>query len=119
MRFWPATRRATTGGSTPRIRSTIQGIGREQMMTNGSADTDESITDSRDGFDSINSGHDEENGELDRFLQDVVTDVARSQRDPVGRNGSSETSSSGRLASLDAVSIVNRAEARGGAELPA
>ena len=88
-------------------------------MINGSADAEESITRSRDGFDLINSGHGEENGELDRFLQDVVTDVARSQRDPIGRNGSSEAFDSGRLASLDAVSIINQAEAHGGAELSA
>ena len=88
-------------------------------MINGSADADESITDSRNGFDSINSGNDEENGELARFLQDVVTDVARSQRDPLGRNGLSEAFDSERPASLDAVSIVNQAAGHGGAELPA
>jgi len=89
------------------------------MMINGSADAEESITRSRDGFDLINSGHDEENGEVDRFLQEVVTDVARSQRDPIRRNGSSEAFDSGRLVSLDAVSIINQAEAHGRAELPA
>src|SRR6266404_250944 len=118
MRFWPTTRRATTGGSTPRIRSTIQGKGREQMMINGSADAEESITGSRDGFDLINSGHEEENGEIAHFLQDVVTNVARSQREANGRNGSSEAFDSGRLASLDAVSIFNQTEAHARADLP-
>src|SRR5438477_2371133 len=116
MRFWPTTRRATTGGSTPKIRSTIQGRGREQMMINGSADAEESITDSRDSSDLISSGHQEENREIDRFLQDVVTDVARSQRDAIGRNGS-EAFDSERLASLDA--IINQTEAHAGARLPA
>jgi lipopolysaccharide/colanic/teichoic acid biosynthesis glycosyltransferase len=89
------------------------------MMINGSADAEESITGSRDSFDLINSGNDEENGEIAHFLQDVVTDVARSQRDGIGRNGSSEAFDSGRLASLDAVSIINQTEAHGGAQLPA
>src|SRR5438874_336413 len=119
MRFWPTTRRVTTGGSTPRIRTAIQGIGREQMMMNGSADAEESVTSPRDGFDSINSGREEENGEIARFLLDVVTDVARSQRDAIGRNGSSEAFDSGRLASLDAISIINQTEAHAGARLPA
>src|SRR5438874_12424840 len=109
MRFWPITRRATTGGSTPRIRSAIQGIGREQMMINGSADAEESITRSRDGFDLINSGHDEENGEVDRFLQEVVTDVARSQCDPIRRHGSSAEIDSGRLVTLDTDSSMKQA----------
>src|SRR5437588_78182 len=119
MRFWPTTRRATTGGSTPRIRSTIRGKGREQMMINGSADAEESITDSRDGFDLINSNPEEENGEIARFLQEAVTDVARSQRDAIGRNGSSGAFDSERLASFDAVSIINRTEAHAEAELSA
>jgi len=88
-------------------------------MMNGSADAEESVTSPRDGFDSINSGREEENGEIARFLLDVVTDVARSQRDAIGRNGSSEAFDSGRLASLDAISIINQAEAHAGAELPA
>ncbi len=88
-------------------------------MINGSADAEESITGSRDGFDLINSGHEEENGEIAHFLQDVVTNVARSQRDAIGRNGSSEAFDSGRLASLDAVLIINQTEAHAGAELPA
>src|SRR5438552_14342651 len=119
MRFWPKTRRATTGGSTPRIRSTIQGNRREQMMINGSADAEESIPGSRDGFDSTNSNGDRREGEIARFLQNVVAEVAHSQRAAVGRNGSSEAFNSERLASLDAVSIINQTEARRGAELSA
>jgi lipopolysaccharide/colanic/teichoic acid biosynthesis glycosyltransferase len=89
------------------------------MMINGSADAEESVTGSRKGFDSTNSNGDRGDGEIARFLQDVVTDVARSQRDAIGRNGSSEAFDSERLASLDAVSIINQTGARARAELPA
>src|SRR6266404_3405854 len=118
MRFWTTTRRATTGGSTPRIRSTIQGNRREQMMINGSADAEESVTGSRDGFDSTNSNGDRRDGEIARFLQDVVAEVAHSQRAAIGRNGSSEAFNSERLASLDAVSIINQTGASAAAEPP-
>src|SRR5947209_17795320 len=117
MRFWPKTRRATTGGSTARIRSTIQGIRREKRMINGSADAEEPVTGSRASFHSTNSNGDRRDGEIARFLQDVVVDAARSQREAIGRNGSSEALNSGRLASLDAVSIINQSEAPAGAEL--
>src|SRR5438552_8091484 len=116
MRFWPKTRRATTGGSTPRIRSTIQGIRREQMMINGSADAEESVPGSQDGFDSTNSNGDRRDGEIAGFLQDVVAEVAHSQRADIGRNGSYEAFDSERVASLDAVSIINQTEAPAAAE---
>src|SRR5438105_8814090 len=120
MRFWPKTRRATTGGSAPRIRSTIPGIRRrEQRMINGSADAEESVTGSRTSFDLTNSNGDRRDGEIARFLQDVVVDAARSQREAIGRNGSSGAFNSERLASLDAVSILNQSEAPAGAELTA
>jgi lipopolysaccharide/colanic/teichoic acid biosynthesis glycosyltransferase len=89
------------------------------MMINGSADAEESITGSHKGFDSTNSNGAGGDGEIARFLQGVVTDVARSQRDAIGRNSSSEAFDSERLASLDAVSIINQTEAPARAELPA
>ena len=118
MRFWPTTRRATTGGSTPRIRGTIQGTQRGEMMINGSADAEESVTGSRESFHSTNSRRDAGDGEIACFLHDVVAEVARSQRVHIERNGSDEASGSG-LASLDAVSITSRTEAPAMSELPA
>ena len=90
-------------------------------MINGSADAEESVTGSRAGFDSTNSdgNGNGQDGEIARFLQDVVAEVAHSQRAAIGRNGSSEAFDSERLASLDAVSIIDQTEARRGAELSA
>ena len=85
-------------------------------MINGSADAEESVPGSRDGFDSTNSNGDRREGEIARFLQDVVAEVAHSQRAAIGRNGSSEAFNSERLASLDAVSIINQTEAPAAAE---
>ncbi len=87
-------------------------------MINGSADAEESVTGSRDGFDSTNSNGDRRDGEIARFLQDVVAEVAHSQRAAIGRNGSSEAFNSERLASLDAVSIINQTGASAAAEPP-
>jgi len=88
-------------------------------MINGSADAEESVTGSRTSFDLTNSNGDRRDGEIARFLQDVVVDAARSQREAIGRNGSSGAFNSERLASLDAVSILNQSEAPAGAELTA
>ena len=91
------------------------------MMINGSADAEESVTGSRTGFDSTNSdgNGNGQDGEIARFLQDVVAEVAHSQRAAIGRNGSSEAFDSERLASLDAVSITNPSETPAGVQLPA
>ena len=47
------------------------------MMINGSADAEESVTGSRTGFDSTNSdgNGNGQDGEIARFLQDVVAEV--------------------------------------------
>jgi lipopolysaccharide/colanic/teichoic acid biosynthesis glycosyltransferase len=87
MRFWPKTSQVTTGGSTPRFRSTIQGGRKGKMMMNGSAEAGKSVTGSRKGFHSTTRNNEGED-ELSRFLQNAVTEVARSQRPPAGLNGS-------------------------------
>ena len=87
-------------------------------MINGSADAEESVTGSREGFDSTNFSRDGRDREIACFLENVVAEVARSQRARIGRSSSADAFGSD-LASLDAVSIVNQSEAPAQGELSA
>jgi lipopolysaccharide/colanic/teichoic acid biosynthesis glycosyltransferase len=117
MRFWPKTSQATTGGSTPRFRSAIRGGRREKMMMNGSAEAEKSVTGSREGFHSTTPNN-EGDSELSRFLQNAVTEVARSQRATGDRNGSAGEFSFDH-ARPDGSGSLNGKTAPNRAELPA
>ncbi|HEY2103041.1 MAG TPA: sugar transferase [Chthoniobacterales bacterium] len=86
-------------------------------MMNGSAEAEKSVTGSREGFHSITADNKGE-GEVARFLQDVVAEVARSQRAAPGLNGSA-----GEFgfdpASLDGRGSLNGKSSPESVELPA